>query len=35
VVSLEQYDTEIAKEFAGPTASSRPVSSVVRTITGN
>lgn len=33
VVTLEQYDTEVAKQFAGPMQVSRPTSSVVRTIT--
>lgn len=35
VATLTQYDTEMAKQFAGPMESSRPTSSVVRTITGN
>lgn len=35
VETLAQYDTEIAKEFAGPMQTSRPTSSVVRTIPGN
>jgi peptidoglycan/xylan/chitin deacetylase (PgdA/CDA1 family) len=35
VATLPQYDTEMAKQFAGPMENARPTSSVVRTITGN
>ncbi|MBU2583607.1 MAG: polysaccharide deacetylase family protein [Alphaproteobacteria bacterium] len=33
-VSIETYDEAIKKEFAGPMADARPMSSVVKTITG-
>ena len=33
-VSIAEYDAEIEKEFGGPTANAKPLSSVVRTITG-
>ena len=33
-VSIDEYDAEIEKEFGGPTANAKPLSSVVRTITG-
>ncbi len=33
-VSIAAYDAEIKKEFAGPMANAKPLSSVVRTVTG-